>query len=133
MRYIKFRAKRKLTGEWVYGNYINVGNDWCQIIPKGSDCEELNIYSIRVITESVGQYIELKDYNGNYVYEGDIIKCFHDEPGTKYYSECTKTVFYENGCLMPFYDYLVSCELHFIDKYPKFEVIGNIHDNNIKL
>lgn len=79
------------------------------------------------------QYIELKDSNGNDVYEGDIIKCFQDEPGTKYYSECTKTVFYENGCLMPFYDYLVSCELHFIDNYPKFEVIGNIHDNNIKL
>ena len=41
-REIKFRAQRKLNGAWVYGSLISIGEDWCQIIPEGTEYDEID-------------------------------------------------------------------------------------------
>lgn len=123
MREILFRGKRLENGEWVVGHlcksYLRIG-DTCICCTAG-----LRFYPVSPTT--VGQYTGLKDKNGKRIFEGDICRNamngdivfikWHGTMAGFVWSRPKKDVthLYDFGELFRVYD--------------KYEVIGNIHDN----
>lgn len=130
MRPIKFRGKRIDTGEWVFGNLVNVrdGNTSryypCIVISYNHDSFDW----IEVKPETVGQFTGYLDENKQEVYEDDIVRCI-DPDGEEYVT----TVRHDGGA---FAIDVVSCDYDYsaigwaIDvDVEEMRVIGNIYDN----
>ena len=139
MREILFRGKRVDNGEWVYGAFcpdlleIEDGRevDWGFIRTYNKITYKMEM--IAVDRKTVGQDTNLKDKNGNKIFEGDIVKYNWDN------SWCTDNKFHIETCIVEYLQYGFK---PFIEDYDcddgyysynidfnSIEIIGNIHDN----
>ncbi len=124
MREILFRGKRVDNGEWVYGSFIpDLMEVFCGdtrldgfIKPYAKTKEERLMRE--VLRETVGQYTGLTDKNGNKIFEGDILKTSIG---------CIFSVEWEKEGR--FLGFTSERKIVYVNREPKAEVIGNIHDN----
>lgn len=75
MRDILFRGKSVETGEWEYGDLVHFRGS--KLIYIHTTYGEAEIYR-EVEPDTVGQYTEQKDLNGNKIFEGDILMMLND-------------------------------------------------------
>ncbi|EQC1535610.1 YopX family protein [Clostridium botulinum] len=119
MREIKFRGKRIVNYEWVYGYYFyDKFDDKHYILQAQEDEEEAFMYE--VIPETVGEYTGLKDDNNKEIYEDDIIDTWNKNYRVIY-----------NGYMWALKDFYISCLDIPYDAFSEFSAkkVGNIHDN----
>lgn len=119
-----FRGKTTADNIWVSGDLITNG-DKCYIHLQNSDFEiangntkDLRLYEVQ--PETVGQYVDTKDRNGNMVFVGDILQRWHD--GTIFVVERLNTRFNMYSAKSR-----ESIEVECFD--PSAEIIGNIYED----
>ena len=128
MREIKFRGKRIDNGEWVYGYYVCYGGAIPEpthhIIHARDNLNRLVGENYEVDPATVGQYIDLKNKNGQEIYKGDILACGDASVPTEIRWHDESHAFYAYN--------IMRKEWHRLDRYFKRfigEIVGNVHDN----
>lgn len=154
-REILFKAKRKDTKEWVYGQLIyknclrdngmveHLYRDWtetCAYIYEDNcenNIEEYPTKFVEVIPETVCQYTGLNDETGKKIFENDIV--FYSDFASVYKNDITGIVKYTQNCMfeIEYADKYIKggkttrplvCHEHSIFTQKKTKVIGNIFD-----
>lgn len=147
MREILFRGKRTDNVEWVCGFASKTRQNWkrgagtaLKIVPDGEkfqtnelklciDYEDRGVMCSGVIVpETIGQYTGLTDKNGKRIFEGDIVKglfLFEMEVnGVCIFKNGSFGLRWMRGNVEEFTPFTSTCNV-------EFEVIGNIHDQNL--
>ena len=124
MREILFRGKRTDNGEWVEGYLFRYKDSAICITREETDC----IPEYWVFPATVGQFTGLTDKNGKKIFEGDILKhyCEHKADGII----SIGVVFWDEKRCM-FLRTSSGNETPQIWAGCEYEVIGNIHDNDL--
>lgn len=137
-RYI-CKAKRKDNNEWIEG-YLYITHDGEYEISKYDEMTGIERFTCVVIPETVRRCTELKDKNGKWIFEGDIVKLTDINNGI----EWRAYVVFGN----PYGEYNWGWNLMYTGENPKVdtdillwveveetgaycEVIGNIHDDDL--
>lgn len=145
MRKIRFRGKRKDTGEWVYGDLLHIGGG--SLIYFGSQKEteapyiengspiavELFKTEIAVVEpESVGQFTGFVDMAGQDVYEGDYLLTKGVLPSNEGELYCCPLVYHKDALCHFVHEigaYLRLNKDNFDGDMMYTVAVGNIHDN----
>lgn len=136
-RYI-CKAKRKDNGEWIEGlfsirnfagrEYYAIERREKRLLSRISCDSQWTMQPYEVIPETVGQCTGLKDKNGKWIFEGDLLRFTNSDNEQSIYK-----VFYDDvyaGYRIQEIDLGGLDEMsNWEDSREYFEVIGNIHDN----
>ena len=121
---------KPLSGKWVYGGVLQGSGDHSVIYGDGILCDHDDVWrtveKYPVHSETVGQYTELRDCDGNYIFEGDIIK-FNDSwacrIGIVRFDEGRFLVYSPRDCCQSYGLFEI------LRRDDAAQVIGNVYDN----
>ena len=119
-RKIIFRGKTKRRHRWVYGALLKIGEDFA-IINQNEDDANYGL-PFYVEKDTIGQFTELYDSNGNRIYEDDIVERYNEYYVVKF--SIKRRGYYPFACG----DGCGCCEYETMSP-EDVEVVGNIYDD----